>query len=233
MGILAARAALLTHGRAAGPEGALRWLARERYGLWIVGLVAAGLFADAIFRSLEALHRRQRSLLGWFSPAVRAVAAAALGLTALQVERNIRTRGDSAAFRRLLEWIVAQPWGSGALIAAGALAEIIAMVEIFQGMTGRFQEGFRKRAMGNRRHAWAVRVTRVGLAAHGAVVAVVGWLLFRAGVETKAAGGVDSGAALRDIQRLPYGTGLLVGFAAGLIAYGLSQWTLGIYRRSS
>jgi len=229
MGFLAARAAFATGARAAtGPGGALRWVIREPHGPLVVALVAGGLFADAIFRAIDALTRR--SITGRIAAAARATGAAILCLTALRVGRRIHRTGEPV-FRTAVAWVLARPWGPRAMIGAGAVAGIVALLEIAQAVTGRLRDRFRKRALGRQPHRWAEAIARVGIGAHGALVGVIGVFLARAGLEGNPRDVVGSGGALRQVRQLPFGPWLLAATAAGLVAYGLSQWVLAIYRR--
>ncbi len=229
MGFLAARAALASgSGSATGPGGALRWVIGGPHGSVVVALVAGGLFADALFRAIDALTRR--SVSGKAAAAARAAGAALLGVTALQVGRRIHRTG-APVFRTAVAWVLARPWGPRAMVGAGAVAGIVALLEIAQAATGRLRDRFRKRALGRQPRRWAVAIARVGIAAHGALVGVIAVFLARAGLEGNPRDVVGSGGALRQVERLPFGSGLLAAIAAGLVAYGLSQWVLAIFRR--
>jgi len=230
MGYLALRAALATGaGRAAGPDDALRWVLGERHGPLLVALAAGGLFADALLRFVEAFTRR--SPASRIASAARGAAALLLGATALRVEHHVRRSADGAVVRRSVAWLLGRSWGPRALVAAGAAAGVLALFEIAQGATGRLKERFRRRSMGRRQHEWAETVSRAGIAAHGALLGLIGWFLLRAGLEGDPRKVVDAGGALRRVERLPLGPGLLAAIAAGLAAYGLSQWLLVFYRR--
>jgi broad specificity phosphatase PhoE len=229
MGVLAARAVLFARTVAAGAREALVALMREPHGVVIIAVIAGGLFAEALFRAIEGFDRR-RSLLFRLKHWGRAAGAAIFGITAWRVERQIRTGGDGV--RHAVQWILRQAWGPRALMLAGAVVGVAASVEVFQGATGRFREGFRRKSMSRFEETWAGRVTRVGLVAHGAILGVIAVYLVRAGLETRARDVIDSGTALRRIASLPLGSGLLAAIAVGLVAYGLSQWVLALYRKS-
>jgi hypothetical protein len=221
MGWLAVRAALVAGaGRAAGPDEALRWVLRERHGPLVVSLVAGGLFADALLRFAEGWAGR--SPLRRALSIGRGAAAAILGATAVRVERHVRGDGE-AVVRRSVAWVLARSWGARALVAAGAAAAAVGIWEIFRGATGRPGERLRRNAMGKRPRAWAAAASRIGLAAHGALVAVIGAFLVRAGAEADPRKALDAGGALRRVERLPFGTGLLAAIAAGLMAWGASR----------
>jgi hypothetical protein len=229
MGFLAARAALAAgKGSAAGPDDALRWVIREPHGPLVVALVAGGLFADSFLRAVDAFTRRTAA--GRIGAAVRALGAALLGATALRVGSHVRRTG-APVVRGAVSWLLARPWGARALVAAGAVAGVVALLEIAQGATGKLRDRFRKGALPRRSRRWAERIARAGVAAHGALVGLVALFLVRAGLDANPRDVVDSGGALRRVERLPFGPGLLAGIAAGLAAYGLSRWVLAVYRR--
>jgi len=62
------------------------------------------------------------------------------------------------------------------------------------------------------------------------VFAVIGAYLVRAGVAQNANTAVDTGQALRAIERQPFGEWLLATVAVGLIAYGASEVVQARYR---
>src|SRR5260370_26124696 len=70
VGFLAARIAFLgSRDRISGMQGALRALLSQTEGAWIVGAMAAGLFAFAIWRLMQTFAARPASFLltaGWF-----------------------------------------------------------------------------------------------------------------------------------------------------------------------
>jgi hypothetical protein len=230
MGALAARAVFSARAVAAGPREALVSLLREPHGLWLVSVIAGGFIADAIFRVIEGFGRH--TFLSRLGSWLRATGAAVLGVTALQVGRQIRAPRTGDGVRRAVLWILRHPWGPRALIAAGAVAGLAALIEIFQGVTGRFREGFRRKSMSRLQKTWASRVTRVGLVAHGTLIGVIATYLIRAGRQANARDVIDSGTALRRIASLPLGSGLVAGIAVGLVAYGLSEWVLAVYRKA-
>ena len=233
MGIWAGRAAVISHARAVGPGDALKAVLGGPEGRLFVGAVAVGFFSDAVFRLIQTLFQKNRGILGRLTFFVRAVAAAALGVTAFQIYRNVRLQREGDFLRERVGWIMARPWGTKAIIAAGAIAAIVGGREILEGLTGHLRETFVKKTMGKLQKQWTARVVRLGLAAHGILIAIMGYFLVRAGLAANPRGAVLSGGALRRVGLLPFGSALLAGLAGGLIAYGLSQVVFGFYRRPS
>jgi hypothetical protein len=233
MGIWTGRAAVITHARALGPGEALKSVLTGPKGHVFVGFVAAGLFGDALFGLIQACSPRNRGVLRRGSLLVRGLGAAALGTTAFQIYREVRLRREGHLLREITAWMMARAWGAPVIIAAGAIAVLIGGREILEGLTGHLREKPVKKAMGRLQEKWSVRLTRFGLAAHGTLIAIMGFFLIRAGLAANPRGAVESGGALRQVASLPFGSALLFGIAVGLIAYGLSQWVFAVYRRPS
>ena len=84
--------------------------------------------------------------------------------------------------------------------------------------------------MARGRKKWTAVLARVGVLAHGAVVAVTGYSVFRAGLEGNPRGLSGTAAALRTIKHAENGPALFALVAAGLIAYGLSLLVLAAHR---
>jgi hypothetical protein len=235
MGGIAARAALLSRGRAMGPGGALRAILGGPRGQLLVGIIAAGLLAFAVFRLVQALGAQSRGFLRRISSLGGGLASAGLAYTAWRVmihERAARGRG-AGAFREMAARVLAHPWGRNLLIAGGAIAAIAGIVEILRALSGRFPERFLLGSMGPGRRKWALRLTRFGLAAHGVLVLTVGVFVARAGLDTNAREVLETGGALRRLGQPPFGSLTAGAVALGLSAYGLYMWFLARYRKRS
>ena len=231
-GAWAGRAAVLSHSRALGPGAALKAVLGGRDERVFVGALAVGFFADALFRLIQTLSRKGRGLLGRLAFLVRGIGAAALGATAFQIYRHARLQKEGDFLRERLGWVMARPWGTKAIIVAGAIAAVAGGREILEGATGRLRETFVRKRMGRLQKKLSLRVARLGLAAHGTLIVLTGLFLVRAGLAANPRAAVLTGGALRRVGLLPFGSALLAGLAVGLIAYGLSQLILGVYRRT-
>ena len=232
MGVWTARAAVVSHARALGPGDALKAVLGGRESRGFIAAVAAGFFADALFRLIQTFSGRSRRPLARAAFLIRGIGSALLGATALQIYLNVRLEREGDSLREKVGWVMAHPWGTKAIIAAGAIAAIVGAREIFEGATGRLRETFVKKRMGKIQKRWSLRVARLGLAAHGTLITLMGFFLVRAGLAANPRAAVLTGGALRRVGLLPLGSALLAGLAVGLIAYGLSQLLYGVYRRS-
>jgi Zn-dependent protease with chaperone function len=74
-------------------------------------------------------------------------------------------------------------------------------------------------------------LARMGVFAHGVVVSMVGYSIFRTGLHANPRELAGTSGALRTVQRAGGGTALFALVAAGLIAYGVSLLVLAVSRR--
>jgi hypothetical protein len=116
--------------------------------------------------------------------------------------------------RKWLARVLSEKWGQDAVLAAGLLLVLAGARECFLAATGRGAARRRFR-----------RLSRIGIAAHGVLLAVIGFFAARAAIDLNPGELVETGGALRALVRLPYGAAWLFAVAAGLIAYGLSLWS--------
>lgn len=233
MGGIAARAAVLSRGRATGFGGALRLILRGPEGKILVGVVAAGLLAFAVFRLAQARYSRSRGLLRRAGYAAGGLVSAGLALTAWRLRFHEHAAGGSGpgALRELATRILSHSWGRDLLVAGGAIAAAAGAIEVLQAVSGRFPEKFLLGGMGPRRRTWSLRLTRFGLAAHGVLVLTIGYFGARAALDYDPREVLETGGALRRLSRPPFGTWTAAAVAVGLAAYGSYMWFLARYRK--
>ncbi|GGK40304.1 membrane protein [Pilimelia terevasa] len=205
-------------------SGALAYLAAQPMGRPLVGGIAAGLAAMALWQLLEAAvgHRGRsgaRRTAERLVSAGRAVVYAYLGTTAVKVlARAARSGADQqqAVSARLMD---TGP-GRAAVVAAGVVVAAIGVGLAVYGVT----RGFRKHLHTGRMTAAVRRLAlaagAVGYTAKGAAYALAGALLVVAGVTSAPARARGLDAALRGLADQPHGGYLLIGVAAGLATYG-------------
>ena len=78
---------------------------------------------------------------------------------------------------------------------------------------------------------WMTALARVGVFAHGVVVAIIGYSIFRTGLHANPRELAGTSGALRTVQTGGGGPALFALVAAGLIAYGVSLLVLAATRR--
>jgi hypothetical protein len=228
VGGLAARVAILQRGRTLGPAGALAKILAGWGGRLALWIVAAGLLAFVLFRAVQCL--RTRSRLARIGYAVGALGSLFLAVTAVRILLHLRAGGDAEALREAAARLVSHAWGRGALELGGAIAVVVGVLEAVRAAVGVLPADFTAAIMARGRKRWTAVLARVGVLAHGAVVAVTGYSVFRAGLEGNPRGLSGTAAALRTIKGAENGPALFALAAAGLIAYGLSLLVLAAHR---
>ena len=228
VGGLAARVAILQRGRALGPAGALEKILAGWNGRLALWTVAAGLLAFALFRAAQ--FRRTGSRLARIGYAVGALGSFFLAVTAVRVLLHLHAGGDAEALRQAAAGLVSHGWGRGALELGGAIAVVVGVIEALRAAIGMLPADFTAAIIARGRKRWTAALARVGVLAHGAVVAVTGYSVFRAGVEGNPRGLSGTTAALRAIKGAENGPVLFALVAVGLVAYGLSLFVLAAHR---
>jgi hypothetical protein len=228
VGGLAARVAIVQRGRTLGPAGALAKILAAWNGRLALWIVAVGLFAFVLFRAAQFL--RTRSRLARIRYAVGALGSLFLAVTAVRVLLHFHAGGDAAALREAAARMVSHAWGRGALELGGVIALAAGVLEALRAAVGVLPADFSAAIMARGRKRWTTALARAGVLAHGAVVAVTGYSVFRAGLEGNPRGLSGTGAALRTIKGAENGPALFALVAAGLIAYGLSLLVLAAHR---
>ena len=228
VGGLAARVAILQRGRTLGPAGALAKILEGWNGRLALWIVSAGLLAFVLFRAAQCL--RARSRLARIGYAAGALGTLFLAVTAVRVLLHFHAGGDAEALREAAARLVSHAWGRGALEFAGAIAAVVGVVEALRAAVGVLPADFTAAIMARGRKKWTAALARVGVLAHGAIVAVTGYSVFLAGLEGNTRGLSGTAAALRTIRHAENGSALFALAAAGLIAYGLSLLVLAAHR---
>lgn len=228
VGGIAARVAILQHGRATGPADALAGTLTGWGGRLVLVVVAAGLFAFVLFRAAQCVRTRRRfAQIGYVASALGNLF---LAITAVRILFHLRAGGDAAGLRELGSSLVATAWGRGALELGGAIAVVAGVVEMARAILDRLPADFTAAILARGQKGWTTVLARVGVFAHGAVITVAGYSVFRAGLEANPRALSGTGAALRTIKRADAGPVLFALVAAGLLAYGVSLLVLAAHR---
>ncbi len=231
IGGIAARAAILQRGHATGPAGALARVLRGTAGRLVLGVVVAGLFAFVVFRIAQCVRSRQPLLL--VGDAVSALGGLVLAGAALRVLLHFGAGGGEAGLRELGARILAHEGGRASLALGGAIAAVAGGVQGVRALLGRLPADFTAVILPRTPRRWMTALARVGVFAHGVVVAAVGYSVLRTGLHGNPRELGGTGHALRAVQTSEGGPALFVLVAVGLIAYGVSLFLLAAQRREA
>jgi hypothetical protein len=220
-------------------QGALETIGQLPFGTVLLAVVAAGLFAYALWSLVRAMfdpERRGHEAKGLIARAGYAVAGlsyAGLALGAAQFALGSGTagKGSDASTQDSTASLLQAPFGPPLVIAIGAILLAIAAVEFVKAYTGSFLKDLSLGALGAEARRWVERVGRMGLAARGVVFALIGIFLVQASLQHDAGTAVGLGGALNKLAEQPYGEILLGVVAVGLCMYGLFSFVEARYGR--
>jgi hypothetical protein len=231
LGVTAARIALLgARDRVGGMPGALRLILGQAHGRTLLGAVAAGLAAFALWHLIEARNRR-RTLLERAGHLAGAAGHAALAWSAVSLLLRLRQPPDSLG-RSALEWLLTRSFGVLAVETAGVVTIGAGLLEIAQGVSGRLRDRFAARWLPRDAARFVKGIARFGLAARGGVLVLIGVFQVRVAVNLDPPELREIGGALKAVSQSTAAGPLLAGVVGlGLIAYGLSMGVLAVAAR--
>lgn len=229
IGGVAARVAILQRGRATGPGGALAKVLTGPGGRLVLWVVVAGLFAFVLFRVTQCVRTRGLIPLAGFVGS--ALGGLVLAVTALRVVLHFGAGGGEAGLHELGARILSQAGGRIGLELGGASAAVAGGVQAVRALIGKLPADFTAAILPRTPQRWALLLARMGVFAHGVVVAVIGYSIFRTGLHANPHELGGTSGALRRVQTGGGGPALFALVAAGLVAYGASSLVLAACRR--
>lgn len=222
VGILALQAAT-SGGKPTGKEGATREIGTLPFGDVLLVLTGIGLAGYALWRLIGAVLDPEhdgsdaKGIFHRIGHFVSAVLHGSLAVAAFQL--GLGQGGGGQGSKDWISKLMSEPFGSVAVIIAGIAVLAFAATQLMQAVTGRIRE-LKHLRIDARQREWAVRLGRLGLAARGVVLGIIGVFLVKAGLETDPGRAKGMGEALQQLQAEPSG-GLLLGLVAvGLACYG-------------
>ena len=228
--------AALGSGRTAGTRGALQTVLSEPLGGVLLGGVALGLLAFALWRAAQALLDADhlgseikaitRRIGFGFAAAVNA--ALAVWAIALLVGFQSRKGDDDGAAREWTAALLSMPFGRWLVAIVGFVVVGTGVGIALKGWKAGFGQGL---ALAPAAERWVLPLGRLGLVARGLVFVLVGVFLALAAIHADPGEARGLGGALSTLQRQPYGWALLGLVALGLFAFGSFQFAVARYRR--
>lgn len=224
IGGFAVQAALELRSRALGAEDALQAFVEWPLGpVWLVA-VAAGLAGFVLWRLLQAVldaDRRGSKPADLFFRAGQGFSALLYGvmawsaLNALDGVGDIREGEDG---EDSVAAVLALPLGEALVLAGAVVIAGAAIGNLAKAVSKDFGEEL---ICSKGVRSWAMPMGRIGYAARGVVFAGVALILAQLGFDLAAAGDGTLGSTLQQLERLPFGSTLLVFTGLALAAFGL------------
>jgi Domain of Unknown Function (DUF1206) len=211
--------------RAGAPDhhGALHILAQQPGGevlLWVTGL---GLFVLVLWQLTKAAwgHTKDdgaKRAYKRIGSAAKGVLYGVIGYTAIKTATGASSgSNEDSLTRKLLEL----PAGQLIVMGIGVVIGIVGAVQIKRGVTTWFEKRLKPGALQGSSGTVVKRLGQLGYVAKGIAFGVLGGIFVWAGAtyDPEKAGGLDT--ALRTLLDESVGPWLLVGVAAGIVAFGL------------
>lgn len=238
VGVIAFRLAFGEREATADSRGALRVLADQTFGTFLLAALAVGVACYALTCALGAVRGRggkkagesdakDRVLDAWRAVVNGAIAAAAVQLV---VGSGSSSGGDEQE-KELTARVLDLPFGV-ALVVAGGLAFIgFAVMQVRKAITRKFTKGLDFGRLPDARARRLEIFGVAGYAARGVVAGVIGVFLIQAALRHDPDETVGIDGALSELARSGPGPALLAAVAVGLMAFGLWSMVEGWLRR--
>lgn len=216
-------------------SGALRTLAEQPLGRFLVIAIAVGLLAMAIWQGFEATigHREDRGnerVFERLGSVGRTIAYLYFAWTAYQVFNHANSSSADKS-RALSEELMASSGGRWVVSLAGFALALLGVGLVVYGVTKRFEKHMLTGQMSLRTRTLSRRLGVAGYSAKGIAYGITGVLVVTAAVtyNPNQARGLD--AALHTLRQQSYGPFLLALVALGIAAFGAFCFVQARYRK--
>ncbi|HEY7063855.1 MAG TPA: DUF1206 domain-containing protein [Chloroflexota bacterium] len=241
VGVLAAQAAAGVGGDTTDTHGALEHVLEAPFGRIGLAVIALGLAGYALWAFVQAaldVDDDGTDSLGLLRRAGHAVVGVTYaGLVVWAVGLLVGANGDrpepSDPTHDRTVWLMSQPVGAWLVGLVGAAVIGVGLCELWKAWRGDpcADNDVRVDELRPRHQKWVDRVARVGYAAHGVTLGLIGGFLVGAAVQAQPDEARGLGGALSTLATQPEGPWLLGLVAAGLVAYGLFMLVQARYRQ--
>jgi hypothetical protein len=220
--------------KSADTSGALKTLADQPFGKFLLWMVAVGLVALALWQSSEAFwgHRTRQGaerLRKQVTSGAMAVIYAALGFSAASIalgSGSSSTQSQKHATSGVLAW----PGGRVIVVVAGLILIAVGVAHLVKGVKKSFAEEIDTSSMSPVARKGVAQVGQIGYIAKGVALGLVGGLLSYATLTfDRQKQGLDG--AMQTILAQPFGRFLLTAAALGFVAFGVFTILQSRYRR--
>ncbi|MDP1642313.1 MAG: DUF1206 domain-containing protein [Phenylobacterium sp.] len=226
IGVIAVLAAVERVPQAEGSLGAVEAWADWPLGLVLLGAAGIGLYGFAGWRLLQSVFDAERqgtspkALAARAGQAVSGVVYGTLGFSvfsAMDLLDDLADPEEGASEQEAAAQALAIPGGEWLIIGVGVFILAAGLANLAKAIRGGLAERLVCDAAVRR---VAEPMGRLGYGARGAAFAVMGVMLVQAGLHANAAEAAGLAEALQALERAPWGDGLLIGVALGLLAFG-------------
>jgi len=236
--VLALDVAISGSGKLEDRPGALRDIAQSSFGRVLLAALAVGLAGYAIWRLVLAVLGRKLETGERESAPKRVADVARAGLygwlaflcaeLAFDADKGGGQGNDETELTaRILDW----PLGRWIVGAAGLAVIGAGVFNLYRAFSQKFRKDLKEQQMKGEERRWYTVIGIIGHAARGVVFSLVGFFIAKAAWEYDPKEAIGLDGALAKLAHAEYGSLLLGGVAAGLLAYALFCFVQAPYRR--
>ncbi len=220
--------------KSADTSGALKTLASQPFGKFLLWLVAVGLVALALWQASEALwgYRNRegaKRIRKQLTSGAMAIIYAALGFSAASVALGSRS-SSSQSQQQATSGVLAWPGGRVIVVVAALIIIGVGVAHLIKGVKKAFAEEIDTSSLSPVVRKGVAHLGQAGYIAKGVALGVVGGLLSYATLTLdRQKQGLDG--AMQTILAQPFGKFLLTAAALGFVAFGMFAILQSRYRR--
>ena len=227
----------------ASRQDAIRLVASQPFGQWLLGILTAGLFALTVWHIIQAIkgdpvegtEMKDRVKFG-----AKAIIYLTTALTALMIllsdmragsgSAGASSGGEDQATATVMSW----PGGIWIVGMVGAAVVALAVHQLYQhAWKTMFMSRLNRSAMSPEVASGAKRAGQVGYSARAIVAVIVGIFLIVAAARHDPQAAVGLSGALGAVSGEPWGPAVLWTVAVGLVLYGAFCFAEARYRRAT
>lgn len=234
IGILALELALGVGGRATNQQGALKTIAHQPFGKWLLTLVAIGLAGYGLWRIVHAAlgHGPEASDSAFDRIAALASGLVYIGMCVFAVKLLLGSgAGNSGNPHKATAGVFGWPAGTWLVGIAGAVFIGVGLYQGYRGLSRDFLHDSKTEEMTPAFRKGFERLGVLGHLARMVVFGLVGVFLIKAAADFNSKTAIGLDGALAKVAHQSYGSFLLGVVAVGLIAFGLYSLSDARYRR--
>jgi hypothetical protein len=233
VGALAIGTATGMGGRTTDPPGALQTISTRPFGWIVLGFVAIGLGAYALWRLVQAVTDPEgegSDTSGIASRAGHGAAALGYSVLAFTAGQLVVTSGGGSSPKDWTASLLSLPLGWVVVLGVGIGVVGYGLHELYNTYQANFEEHLKLDQTSKKVESWLiVQGGRFGLATRGIVIGIAGIFLIVAALRFDPSEATGLGGALQEFLRQPFGSWILGVVALGFIAYGLLMLAVARY----
>jgi hypothetical protein len=234
VGALALGVATGVGGRTTDLPGALQEIGAQPFGRVMLGFVAVGLAAYALWRLFQAVADPEGEGRDARGAAARTGHVAAwLGYSGLAFTAGqlVVTSSGGESPKDWTAAVLSLPFGWVLVLGIGTGVAVYGLHQLYQAYQAQFEEHIEGGQMSNGVGSLIKQGGRFGLAARGVVIGIAGGFLIVAALRFDPNEATGLGGTLQTLLQEPFGPWLLGAAALGFVAYGLLMLAVARYGR--